>query len=225
VAIGWLAPAVCVGCGNEGAVLCVACCASEILPYGSRCWRCGTLTLNARTCKRCRPGSPKHIWIATDYSGVAKETIHTYKFGHLRVAAITLAELMHESFLTYNSDEGILAANYLVVPIPTATSRIRERSFGPAELIARNFARIARLEYANALGRLGQAKQRGARREQRLKQVEGQYYVKKTKKIAGRRILLIDDVLTTGGTLKSAYKTLRNSGSGPVDGVVFAKKL
>jgi len=115
--------------------------------------------------------------------------------------------------------------NYLIVPIPSATSRVRLRSFDHAELLAKTIASHTEQDFSPALSRLGQSRQVGAKRTQRLVQQRGNYHVVRPDKIAGQKILVIDDVLTTGATLRAVYKTLRQAGAKQVDALVFAKRL
>ena len=221
-AIGLLAPPLCVGCEAEGTALCVACSESEILPYGSRCWRCGALMPLPRACKSCRSfGGPRQVWLVTQYDGLTQKLVQIYKFGQQRVAAQALAELMTQTF----SWSDYKKQNYLVVPVPTATKRIRERGFGHSELLAKLVAQKLNLPSCKALRRLGQKHQIGASRSTRLTQPEGNYYVRLPKQIKDKNILLVDDVLTTGATLRAATKTLRAAGAKHVDALVFAKRL
>lgn len=220
-AIGWLAPAQCVSCSREGSAICNEC-AGHITRFGERCWRCNTLSPGSRTCDTCRrTGSPLYIYIATDYQGQARSLLSTYKFGHLRAAANPIAKIMVEALTEYQD----ILLDYLVVPVPTATKRIRERGFGHSELLARQVAINLKFEYANILRRLGQSRQLGSRREVRLTQLTNSFASKNDRSISGQNILLVDDVLTTGGTVLSAAKVLKASGAKRVDALLFAKRL
>ncbi len=225
-AIGWLAPPQCVGCGFEGSALCEACSTTEILPFGEHCWRCNCVSLRSKTCPACRrTGSPSYVWTTTNHEGLSRDLLSKYKFGHQRVAAEPIAKLMADTFLLLNSGLDAGEQDYLIVPVPTATAHIRERSFGHSELLTKHIARILKMQQANALRRLGQAHQLGARRQDRLVQLTNSFAVKNKRTVTGRNILLIDDVVTTGGTLISAAKTLRAAGASQINALVFAKRL
>lgn len=222
-AIGWLAPVDCLGCGEEGQSVCVGCRTAEILPYGQHCAFCGTASPGCRTCLKCRPGAPRHAWVATDYSGLAKEVIRTYKFVHQRTAANNIAEVIAEKIRAHVDQ--LELAKYVVVHVPTATSRRRQRGFDHAELLARKVAQRLGLKHQPALGRLGQSRQVGLARASRLALSDNKYFARPHLPLKGKNILIIDDVITTGGTLKAVTKTLRQAGARRVDAAVFAKRI
>jgi ComF family protein len=222
VAVGWLTPVDCLNCGTEGAALCGECTNKVIKPFGERCWRCNRLSPGSRTCNVCRATGPlKHVFIATSYETKAQELVQKYKFGHLRDAAQPLAKIMSQTLK--NSDTSW--QDYLIVPIPTATSRVRERGFAHSELLAKTIAASLKIEYYPALRRLDQTRQLGSRREDRLIQLNDSFALRNPKRTFNRKVLLIDDVLTTGGTLIAASKSLRADGVKQVDALVFAKRL
>lgn len=225
-AIGWLAPPDCVGCGREGASLCLSCSAAEILPYGERCYGCGAISPRARVCSRCRRGAPlRHVWAATDYTGLSKEILQVYKFAHRRSVAAQLTELLADCLKSYNSNADLAAANYLVVAVPTATTRVRERGFDHAQLLAKQLGNQLGLQTSKCLSRLGQSRQVGAKKGARMVQQAHSYYVRRPDVVSGRNVLLIDDVVTTGATLKAAAKVLRAAGAKRVDALVLAKRI
>jgi competence protein ComFC len=220
-AIGWLAPALCVGCGIEGTAICSSCVAS-IEIFGERCWRCNRLSPGSRTCDSCRyTGSPAKVFIFTDYDGLARQLLTSFKFSHQRTAAGPIAKALVR---TIHQHQGKLN-DYLVVPVPTAASRRRQRGFGHTELLARHVAWGLRLERSEALRRLGHTRQLGSSRQQRLHQLQDSFAVRKQSVIRDRRVLLIDDVVTTGGTIIAASKALHQAGAAGVDALLFAKRL
>lgn len=224
-AIGWIAPPQCVSCGQEGSALCLGCSSSLIIPYGEQCGFCNASGLRGRTCLKCRAGAPRFIWITTNYSGAARDLLKIYKFGHQRVAANDLARLMAATLLDFNNEEEISKLDYLIVQVPTATSRIRRRGFDHCALLARVLARKLGRQNSSVLARFGQQRQLGAKRPDRLKQPEGIYFVRQPKTVEDRNILLIDDVMTTGATIREVTRVLRRAGARRVDALIFAKRL
>ena len=99
------------------------------------------------------------------------------------------------------------------------------RGYDHAALLARELARHTELTTMPVLRRVGQTRQVGATRSQRLKQLEGAFYVRRPEEIQGKKILLVDDLVTTGATLEAAARCLRLAGARTVSAVVFAQKI
>lgn len=206
-------------------MLCEACRTSEIVAYGEHCWSCGAASAGGRTCLACRKSSPRFMWISTTYEGAAKKLINAYKFSGQRAAAEDIAAAMAATLGDFLTEDELIKLNYLIVSIPTATSRVRRRSFDHGQLLAEGLSHRLGYKFLNALGRLGQSRQVGARRGVRLKQAQGKYFVRLPYLIKDRNVLLIDDVVTTGATLRAATKVLRQAGAKRIDALVFAKRL
>lgn len=157
--------------------------------------------------------------MTVEYEELAQKLISQFKFGPQRAAAPPMAKIVAD-FLTGQG----LQKDWLVVHVPTATKRIRDRGFDHAGILANELARNLGLESANVLGRIGQSRQVGARRVQRLQQLKDNYYVRLPSRVKGKNILLIDDVITTGATLETCAGVLRAAGAKHVSAVVFARK-
>ena len=106
---------------------------------------------------------------------------------------------------------------------PTATSRVRQRGYDQAKLLARALARQAGLPYLDCLARVGQTHQVGATREQRLRQLQAAFRVRRPNAVRSAYLLLVDDVSTTGATLELAATILKSAGARRVDAIVFAQ--
>ena len=211
-----LAPHTCVGCGRENTLLCSTCAGQLVLPV-DRCYRCHKLTVQADTCLACRQHSHlRSVQSAYRYQGAAKELVWKLKSAGAQAAAKQMAN----QILRHCPP---LPAAAIIVPVPTATSRVRRRGYDQAELLARQLAAATGLRYMSCLVRTGQAEQVGAGREQRLSQLTAAFRAGQLPAIQGQHLILIDDVVTTGATLEAAAKTLQAAGADRVDALVFAQ--
>lgn len=211
-----IAPYNCLGCGLEGSLLCQKCKPKACTVIPSRCYRCKKLSQDFAICSNCRKVSNlKHVWVRTDYNELAKNLVYTMKFRSARDSAEVIADLMASCLPT-------LPDSTIICPIPTAAVRKRQRGFDHANLIAKNIAARKGLQYKDALGRHGNIRQLGSSRQERLKQLEHVFFTKKD--IKNKQILIVDDVVTTGGTIEAAARTLREAGASRVDAVIFAQK-
>lgn len=212
--IGVLAPHSCINCDREGELIC-AWCAADIFPgLPSKCYRCAALTEDFRVCAKCRPRTRlKHVWLRTNYDQLAKQLIHQYKFVHARAAAVDIARQMAQG-LPYLTDT-------VLVPVPTASRRVRQRGFDHTRLLVDELASALGLTTDNALSRVGQSRQVGTKRVQRIKQAAGMFRV--IGDVSGQKLLLIDDVVTTGATIEEAARVLKQAGAKQVDAAIFAQ--
>lgn len=212
-----VAPHECLSCRAEGALLCSSC--QDVLPaVPARCYRCRKVTDgDGRTCLACRRHSKLYsLRAATYYDGVAKDLVWKFKFGHARAAANDIAKMM----------AGLLSeelTNTVLCHIPTATSRVRQRGFDQAELLAKELSRLTGLSRARWLARHGQGQQVGASRTERQAQLAHAFRVVNLPMVRGAHILLVDDVLTTSATMEAAAAALRAAGARRVSGLVFAQ--
>ncbi len=148
----------------------------------------------------------------SEYADSSKALIARMKFGGARAAADSMSAMM-SPFL---EDDAVL------VPVPTATSRVRARGFDQAKLLSVRLAHRCSAEEVGALRRIGQSRQVGATRQQRLLQLRDSFEVSSDTAISGRHVVLVDDVMTTGATLEAAASALKRAGAKRVDAIVFA---
>jgi ComF family protein len=113
----------------------------------------------------------------------------------------------------------------LVVPVPLHPARLAERGYNQAALLARSIASAAALPLdASALVRVrNTAQQARLARGSRLTNVVGAFVVPRPRRVAGRAVLLIDDVATTGSTLAACEAALRSAGATRVTSMVLAR--
>lgn len=217
--LSFVAPNDCVGCGAEGLIVCESCRLEFVASPPSRCPHCLKLTNSYSLCSIAKKElQVTHLWVASEYDSVAKSLVRALKYGGKREAATAMAQSIYEA-LPY------LDSKVLVVPCPTITRHNRLRGFDHAKLIASELANILNLELETVLSRTDQKTQVGAKAEDRRRQLRGKMYVAHPEHIAGRDILLVDDVFTTGSTLSEAAKTLRKAGATHVNAAIFSQKV
>jgi ComF family protein len=133
-----------------------------------------------------------------------KALIKKLKFERSRSAADVAARLLL-SRAVLPSDVSIVTA------VPIAPSRYRERGYNQAELIAKRVAVQLGLPYRPLLGRENADHQIGRDRQERLEHIQGVFFA--TSRLAGQRILIVDDVMTTGATLAECATVLSQAGA------------
>jgi ComF family protein len=196
--ISIIAPHECLSCQKEGLLLCAAC--QGALPPA-------LLPNRGRTVLDT-------VIAATTYDGRAKDLVQALKFGRKKAASKVLAAVLARQVV--NRDYTHL------VHLPTASRRIRMRGYDQAELMARELAALLDIPCVPLLVRTGQQRQLGQGRAVRMQQMRQAFRIADESKMRGARILLIDDVLTTGASLEGAAVALKKAGAVRVDAAVFA---
>lgn len=153
-------------------------------------------------------------WCVGKKSDELERLIAAYKFSRAKAAHRPLAQLLAMATPTLPPDT-------IVTAVPTVSAHIRQRGYDHAELIAREFARLGGYEYKRTLKRLTTTRQRGANRREREAQAKVAFCP--VAPLTGT-YLLVDDVLTTGATLKYAASALRAGGAKDVWVSVIARQ-
>ncbi len=198
-------PVSCLECGADGAMLCPKC--LERVPLSN-----APLTAEG--------GLDGVITAAADYAQVERY-VTLFKYDFVTELRLPLAALMTTRLrvLPFN-DPAVL------VPVPLHARRLRERGFNQSELLASAVGSDMDWPVVEALSRLRRTRpQVGLGREARLKNVSEAFVLRPgyAKAIAGRQVMLVDDVYTTGATMGECAKILRLAGASRVYGLVLAK--
>lgn len=191
-----------------------------ICPHSCRgCGRLGSLLCEC--CKKDMESNQKHnfklaggsVTAYAERDGLLKDMLKEYKYGPVRAMATPLAELLAQ---TIPQDQDLV-----IVPLPTADSHIRARGFDHMDLIAKILAKNTHHQRQKILARRNSTVQVGADAKTRKKQAENAYQVAKTVN-PDAHYLLIDDVWTTGASMRAAIKLLKKAGAKHVRGAVLA---
>jgi competence protein ComFC len=197
--IEYLFPPHCAGCRVQGFELCEHC---------------------IQHMRNSFPRTREHICIGFSYQDpIVKRTLKALKFRKRKMLAKILGELLYERIIEDISDEKAFSLHkkVLVVPIPLSKKRFNERGFNQSELVARSFAsRDSTLSLStNILFRHGHTKPQSSihLKRERLENIKGVFGVRNKELLKGATILLIDDIVTTGATMREALSVLKKSGA------------
>jgi len=142
------------------------------------------------------------------YNGAVVEAIHSFKYGGKVILGRPLGRLLAESInLPVTPD--------LIIPVPLHKKRLRMRGFNQSLLLAREVSRRLKVktDYTNLKRLKNTAQQVNLRAKERLDNVKGAFALKRPGDIAGKTALLIDDVYTTGATIRECSKALKKAGA------------
>lgn len=218
-----LFPRVCVGCGKIGDYICARCAAHLPVLDGPLCPRCGQPQVSGMLCPSCAAKlSPvSSIRSVFRFDGAVRNAVHELKYHNLRAIAPTLA-----AYLTEYARQREVVAD-VIVPVPLHPQRLRRRGYNQSGLLARALAEsLATPVFMNSLKRSGvQASQaRTSTMTERLRNVAGAFTCADAS-FSDKRILLIDDVCTTGATLEACAVALRAAGASDVFGLTVAREV
>ncbi|HEU0073971.1 MAG TPA: ComF family protein [Dehalococcoidia bacterium] len=214
-------PPRCALCEKHGSFLCEAC--RESLPRadGRRCDACW-LPLRGFECAACaeHPTALTRLRSVYRYEGGVRSLVQAFKFRGQSSLGKTLAALLVSCYEIQG-----LAAD-VIVPVPLTTARRRGRGYNQASLLAREVSRSIGVPVAGGLQRTGKAppQAQSATAEERRRNVVGAFEVARPGDVVGRRVLLIDDVATTGATLNACAVELFNAGAAEVSGLTLARE-
>jgi competence protein ComFC len=219
--------AVCAGAIEPGETLCASCVekAPRIRPpFCAKCSQpfAGDIT-GSFTCANCADRELHFEAAVSAYRsrGVVREVIHSFKYNR----QIHLRHLLGR-WLAESLDDARLAGRRfdLIVPVPLHAARRRERGFNQAELLAAALHRISRLPIENALQRTRYTTtQTQFDRSERMENLRGAFRLRRRDNVQDLRVLLVDDVLTTGSTLSECASVLRKAGAVSVHAATVAR--
>lgn len=153
------------------------------------------------------------------FEGRLRDAVHAFKFNGRIDVGRTLVHLLKErmSAIAENVD--------CIVPVPVTEKRLMERGFNQSFIIAEEIARMTGKEvYPSALIKTKQTRDQYAlSRKERKSNVKAVFSVKNSRQISGKRVLLVDDLFTTGYTAREAARLLISSSAKEVSFFALAR--
>jgi len=205
-------PVACLGCGQNGTWLCRGC-QETIILYNDRppATAAGQSHLSG-------------VWIAADYENpVLAAAIKSFKYDFIVDIGESLAEILCR-YLKPKIDRGEIPDFDYVMPVPLSAPRRIWRGFNQAEILAQKVSR--RFTWPLASNWLYRARhcrpQVGLNASDRAKNIMGVFAVRPDSALGRKKILLVDDVFTSGATLGECARVLRQAGAQEVWGLVIA---
>lgn len=215
-----LFPSHCVWCDRLGLPICLECEEKILKIKKQSCPFCNRINASGRSCVGCK----KKYYLCGSFSyGFfkdirLKEIIHQYKYKDLSFLSKhlggLLAELLAKEELSFD----------VITFVPLSRVKKIKRGYNQAELLAKEVACLLKKDFKELLVKNKETpSQVGLRRTERAKNLKGSFEVVLKESIKGKRVLLVDDVLTTGATFCACAEVLKKAGAKSVWGITVAR--
>jgi ComF family protein len=205
---------------SETGYLCHECLAGLPIVHFPFCDRCGVPVAgkidHVYTCHDCEERQPSYEQArsAARFEGAVRELVHQLKYNQAFWVVPDLVDLLEAAFRAHFAESGVA----LIVPVPLHRARHRDRGYNQSALLAGALSRRLRIPARHRL--LRRVKDTGTQTHltaaARLLNVRGAFHVASPRMAAGRSVLLVDDVMTTGATLDECARVLRKAGAARV---------
>ncbi len=221
-------PARCVGCGEEGHYICRRC-EGFISEVALICPLCQQSSLTGERHENCvsRYGLEglASMW---EYEGVIKSLLHSIKYNGITHA---VAETVQSAYVSMARDTArfkpflsyLLSQDTYITYVPMFKKKEKFRGFNQAAVFAREIAKIAGQNIVSLLEKIADTKpQVDLTKEERLHSVNDVFRIKSGSQVP-KQVILVDDVWTTGATMKECSRVLRKAGAQEVWGFAIAR--
>lgn len=237
LALEQLSPTRCCGCERAGTLVCADCLQRlQLIDPAQACTRCAA-PFGRMLCTECERealhANGELPQLAYDrclamaaYTDPLPRIIRAYKDAGEERLGPQLAELLFDT--ARHAEEaaperygGILSQQDCVVFVPVTARAYSRRGFDHMELVAQRFCELSGLALNDALAKRGKADQRQLNRQERQSAQQGVYEL--VASVKGQRVLLLDDVITTGATMRAAAQALKAAGAARIDALALAR--
>ena len=221
-------PIECIFCKDDGKWICNSCFNKLNFKTSQTCPRCGRVDINNKICPHCSSFFYfDKLTIVGDYNDEKiKKTIKLLKYKFVKDLGKNLSDYV-ALFLSEKNEKDIkkiYPQNTILIPIPIHKKRERWRGFNQSELIGKKLANNLGISFEDKLKRIKYKKpQTKLRRRERIKNVEN-CFSWEGDSLKNKKILLLDDVITTGATLNEAARILKEEGAKKIEALVVASE-
>jgi ComF family protein len=216
-------PQYCMGCRQEGRVICLPCRSRLPRLISPFCSRCGLPQNDGKPCQDCADQSfiidgIRSVFL---FEGLIQKAIHSFKYQNLRTLTRPLAETMAEYIKTNNMPIEVL------IPVPLHPARLHQRGYNQSFLLARELGKLCgiKVESHSLMRRINTPPQTKTTsvRERRKNMQEA--FACQNGNLANQKVLLIDDVATSGTTLNACAAALKQAHAASVWGLTLAREV
>jgi ComF family protein len=215
-------PQSCLGCRQEGKVICLSCRSRLPRLTSPFCYRCGLPQNDGKPCPDCAEQNFVIDGIRSVYlfEGLVRKAIHSFKYQNLRTLARPLAETMAEYLKASSIPVEVL------IPVPLHPARLHQRGYNQSLLLARELGKLCgfTVESKALIRRKNTPPQTKtiSVKERRINMQE--VFACQTGDLTNQKVLLIDDVATTGTTLNACATALKQANVASVWGLTVARE-
>lgn len=229
-AVSLLYPPFCTICGESvrgGDHVCTQCEAKAIRITAPFCEKCsepfeGSIT-STFTCANCAHRTIHFEAAVAAYRGrgIVRHVVHEFKYGRQIHLRYLVARWLHDAL----QDERVRDRSFdVIVPVPLHAARQRERGFNQAQLLAEILSAKTSIPAKSALERIRYTTtQTALDRAERIENLHNAFRLRKKADVRALRVLLVDDVLTTGATLSECARVLKRAGAVSVYAATVAR--
>lgn len=220
--VDWVFTPRCVNCRRAGARVCAACRAQIRYMPPHPCAVCGSPQPAGPACPACallREAGVTALRAVAVFDGPVQRALHALKYQRDQMLADELARWLFAHPLTRQVTGAVVA------PVPLSAERLRERGYNQAALLARGLAELTGWDFApQLLAKVRHTRtQVGLSARERRANVQDAFAVTPGQRVAGRTVVVVDDVTTTGSTLMAVARPLRAGGAAHIYGLTLAR--
>lgn len=221
---GLLFPKFCVGCKNPGGLLCEHCLLKVQFIYEQCCPACQHPSIGGLTHPRCKsPWGVDGLASIAYYRGPIRTLIRQLKY----TGATVTSELIEQLIVEYQKHETIILPPAIITAIPLDKQTLKSRGFNQSEIVAQILSQKIGYPYVPSILQ----RQRKVVSQTKLSKDERRQNMQDAFSLApdvvhtikSSTIIVVDDVFTTGATLREAAKVLKRAGAAQVYGFTFAQ--
>lgn len=220
-------PKHCIQCRTLGSFICANCFTQIAFCETNTCTICQKPAMEGLTHPICQsPQAIDGVFSSLVYAGIVKKMVYRFKYPpYITSLRSTLVDLFYEGLIQKEIFTTVIKQPSLIVPIPLHQTRFKKRGYNQSQLLAESIAKRFSLPESDLLIRVKKTQpQFGLSKDERETNIKGAFALQKHAKelVTGKQVFLIDDVATSGATLREAAKVLKRVGVEKVWGITLA---